>query len=150
MAQPALGAGMRPVVPPPAADSAALPDGQPSETDVPMAEPLGEDDPGAPAAKRVRSEGAGGGAGVESPGATAGKWEFAGLGLSDTQLAALAHAHKHEELLGDPGVIGPAQLQQAIELADAKGMEHQATILRLHCTALSASVQGSAGASCPV
>ena len=116
-----------------------------------MAEPLGEDDPGAPAAKRVRSEGAGGGAGVESPGATAGKWEFAGLGLSDTQLAALAHVHKHEELLGDPGVIGPAQLQQAIELADAKGMEHQATILRLHCTALSAqSVQVSAGAACPV
>ena len=150
MMQPARGAGLRPDAPPSAVNAEASPVGQPAEADVHMAEPLGEDNPGAPAAKRVRSESACGGAGVESPGATAGKWDFAGLGFSDVQLAALAHAHQHEELLGDPGVIGPAQLQQAIELAEATGMEHQATILRLHCTALSASVQVSAAASCPV
>ena len=70
--------------------------------------------------------------------ADAGKWEFTGLGLTESQLAALAHAHKSEELLGDPGVIGLEQLQRAIEMAEAQGMEHQATILRLHGTALTA------------
>ena len=119
--------------------------------DVPMAEPSEAVSPGAPAAKRVRSAEAGGGAGVESPGASCGQWVFTGLGFSDSQLAALAYAHQHEELLGDPGVISLAQLQQAIELADAKGMEHQATILRLHGTALSTQSGVGVGATaCPV
>ena len=148
---PASGAGLRPEAPSPALHAAASPAGQMTETDVPMTEPLDADAPGAPAAKRVRSEETGGGAGVESPEATGGQWVFAGLGFSDSQLAALAYAHQHEELLGDPGVISPAQLQQAIALADAKGLEHQATILRLHGTALTAqSGLASAEASCPL
>ena len=98
----------------------------------------------APASKRGRTEDSLPANGVESPNAGVEHWSFASLGFTATQLAALEVAHKNEELLA-PGVIGVEQLQQAIELATALGMEHQAMILRLHGSALSAH-----GAACGV
>ena len=95
------------------------------------------EDAEAPASKRGRTEEALPANGVASPVAGTEQWSFASLGFTSAQLAALDAAHKNEELLA-PGVIGVEQLQQAIELATVLGMEHQAMILRLHGSALSA------------
>ena len=105
----------------------------------------------APANKRGRIAEAMPAGGVASPAAETQLWSFASLGFTDHQLAALEEAHKHEELLA-PGVVGLEQLQQAIEMATELGMEHQAMILRLHGTALSAhgaagGTQGAPGAA---